>query len=153
MGPLWLLSAWANSSVATLLRQGKGQEGRRRLTFPCPRVSYGYSYFSKRPVSLPSFPLCPVGRSTAAKTLSLLSGILSVVVLFLLTMDTAASPSFPPQLGKQEPEVSYCSRKGAQPQKPTRGVVFFFKAVSSFHFISSTGTKLLFSHGGISEGY
>lgn len=28
---------------------------------------------------------------------------------------------------------------------------FLKKAVSSFHFVSSTGTKLLFSHGGISE--
>lgn len=81
----------------------------------------------------PSFPLCPVGRSTVAKAkmLSLLGGILSVVVLFLLAMDSTAFPSFPPQLGKQEPEVSFCSWQGAQPQKPTRGI--FFKAVSSLY--------------------
>lgn len=108
--------------------------------------------FQRDLCSPPSFPLCPVGRSTAAKMLSLLSGILSVVVLFLLAMDSAASPLFPPQLGKQELEVSFCSKQGARPQKPTRGFVFF-KAVSSFHFVSSTGTKLLFSHGGISEGF
>lgn len=74
----------------------------------------------------PSFPLCPVGCSTAAKILSLLSGILLVVVLFLLAMDSTASPSFPPQLGKQEPQVSFFSGQGACPQKPTRGTFFFF---------------------------
>lgn len=41
---------------------------------PCPCVSYGSSYFSRDLCSPPSFPLCPVGRSTAAKILSLLSG-------------------------------------------------------------------------------
>lgn len=56
VGPLWLLSAWANSGVAALLGQGKGQEGRRRPILPCQCVSYGY-YFLKRPVSPSVFPI------------------------------------------------------------------------------------------------
>lgn len=97
--------------------------------------------FQRDLCSPPSFPLCPVGCSTAAKMLSLLSGIPLVVFLFLLAMDSTASPLSPPQLGKQEPSVSLCSRQGAWPQKTTRGVLF--KSVCSFHFISTTETKLL----------
>lgn len=86
--------------------------------------------FQRDLCSPPSFPLCPVGRSTAAKKkkkkmLSLLSGIPLVVFLFLLAMDSTASPLSPPQLGKQEPQVSVCSRQGAWPQKPARGCFLF----------------------------
>lgn len=98
--------------------------------------------FQRDLCSPPSFPLCPVGRSTAAKMLSLLSGIPLVVFLFLLAMDSTASP-LPTSAWKAGiTSLALFQTRRVASKKPTRGF-FFLKLFVLFIFISTTETKLL----------
>lgn len=98
--------------------------------------------FQRDLCSPPSFPLCPVGRSTAAKMLSLLSGIPLVVFLFLLAMDSTASPLPHLSLESRNHKSRFVPDK-ERGLKKTNQRVFFLKLFVLFIFISTTETKLL----------
>lgn len=146
--------AWANSCSSGA---GKVSRGDEETDTPLPMCSiWFFLFFPRAACPPPSFPSCPVGRSTAAKcSFSLLGGIPSVVVVLLLL---PAQHHPPHSLESRSHKSWFVPGKELSLKRRTRRIVCliicwgFFKLFFPFCSLD-WHTQLLISHSGILEGY